>query len=189
MYTTTCNNEAVIRIIGRLGLEFPELDQIKAREIVEEVLYKYDVVTKETSLVASDLEEKLHMYLAVKKLDGLSDKTLKNYNYELLKFGSYIRKPLSTITTTDLRLYLVARCNGIKESTANSIRSYLASFFKWLQNEKYNIDNPMASIKKTKQPKRVREPLSEEELNCSGKRVKVTVRLHYLNSVSVQEPG
>jgi integrase/recombinase XerD len=175
MYTTTCNDEAVIRLVGRMSIEFPELDQLRVRVIAEEVLYKYDVVTKETSLVASDLEDKLQMYLAVKKLDGLSGKTLKNYHYELLRFGSYLRKPLSTVTTTDIRMYLANRCNGLKESTANSIRSYLKTFFGWLQNEKYIIDNPTSKIKPTKQPKRVREPLSEEEIELTRQACK-TIR-------------
>ncbi|EGO86964.1 integrase, partial [Clostridium botulinum C str. Stockholm] len=69
------NEEAVIKILGKLTVKFPELDmdlqkQIMIRNIIEEVLYDYDVIPKETSIVASDITDKLKMYLAIKKLDG-----------------------------------------------------------------------------------------------------------------------
>lgn len=164
MYTTTSNDELVIRLVGRLSIEFPELDQLKVRVITEEVLYKYDVIPKETSLVASDIEDKLQMYLAVKKLDGLSKKTLKNYYYELMKFGGYIRKPLASVNIDDLRIYLANRSKGMKASSVNSIVSYLKTFFSWLMSEDYITKDPSVKLKHTKVPKRVREPLTDEEL-------------------------
>lgn len=102
MYSTNGKNEVVIRLIGRLSLEFEGLDQLKAREIIEDVLYKYEVTPKETALVASDMEDKIQMFLAVKKLDGLSVKTLKNYSYNLMIFSDYLRKPVAAIDVTDL---------------------------------------------------------------------------------------
>jgi integrase/recombinase XerD len=86
-----CNNQVIIKIIGKVSLEYPDIDQIKLRGLLEETLYKYDVLPTETALVASDIEEKLQIYLAVKKLEGFSQKTLKNYEYQLLIFASYIR--------------------------------------------------------------------------------------------------
>lgn len=59
MYSTSSKDEVVIKLIGRLSLEFPELNQLKVREIAEEVLYKYNILPKETALVASDIEEKI----------------------------------------------------------------------------------------------------------------------------------
>lgn len=111
MYSTS-KNEVVIRLVGKLTQEFPEIDQLKVRYIAEEVLYKYDVVPQETALVASDIEEKMQIYLASKKLDGLSKNTLKNYNYQLLIFANHLRKPLAAITTMDLRMYLSALALG-----------------------------------------------------------------------------
>lgn len=109
------NDEVIIRLIGKLTLEFPDIDQLKVRLIAEEVLYKYDVIAQETGLVASDVEDKLQIYLAVKKLDGLSKRTLKNYNYNLLTFASMLRKPLATVTTMDLRMFLAARCKSLMQ--------------------------------------------------------------------------
>lgn len=174
------NNEVIIKLVGKLTLEFPEVDQLKVRMIAEEILYKYDVLPQETGLITSDIDDKLQMYLAVKKLDGLSVKTLKNYNYNLIIFGGYLKKPLATITTTDLRLYLAARCKGMKASSINGQISILKSFFGWLQIEEYIPKNPMLKIKQTKEPKRLRHAMTDEEVEilkqtCNSSREKALI--------------
>ncbi len=80
MCNTNSKDEVVIKLVGKLSLEFPEIDQLKVREIVEEVLYKYNILPQEKALMTSDVEEKLQIYLASKKLDGLSLETLKTIN-------------------------------------------------------------------------------------------------------------
>lgn len=180
MYSTSSKDEAVIKIVGRLSLEFPEIDQLKVRNAVEEVLYKYNITPTETALVASDVEEKMQIYLASKKLDGLSPKTLKNYQYNLLIFSDYLRKPLSTVTAMDLRMYLAQRCKNMKPSSVNAQISILKSFFGWLYIEEYIPKNPTLKLKQTKEPKRVRHALSEEEIEllrqaCKSDREKALV--------------
>lgn len=169
------NNEVIIRLVGKLTLEFPDIDQLKVREIAEEVLYRYDVVPQETGLVVSDIEDRLMMYFAVKKLDGLSEKTLKNYRYQLVTFASFLHKPIANVTTTDLRMYLAAKCKNMKKTSTNTLISTLKSFFGWLFDEEYIPKNPMTKIKSTKEPKRLRHALNQEELEllrqaCKTKR-------------------
>lgn len=72
MYSISGKEEVIIKLVGKLTLEFPDIDQLKVRAIAEEVLYKYNIEPTETALVASDVEEKIQIYLTVKKLDGLS---------------------------------------------------------------------------------------------------------------------
>jgi integrase/recombinase XerD len=120
--------------------------------------------SQETSLVTSDIEDKLQMYLAVKKLDGLSIKTLENYNYNLIKFASVIKKPLAAVNINDLRMYLAIRSKDMKASSLNGQISILKSFFSWLFAEEYIPKNPAAKLKQTKEPKRVRKALTEEEI-------------------------
>ncbi|KGO12152.1 integrase [Clostridium botulinum] len=163
MYSTSAKNEVVIKLVGKLSMEFEGIDQLKVRSIVEEVLYKYSILPEETGLVSSDIEEKLTIYLASKKLDGLSLETLKNYRYNLIIFADYLRKPLAAIETMDLRMFLAARCKNMKPSSVNGQISILKSFFSWLAAEEYIPKNPAAKLKQTKQPKRVRKPLTEEE--------------------------
>lgn len=175
--------EVIIKIVGKLSLEFPEYKkQLKIRNIIEEVLYKYDVHPQETGLVASDIQEKISIYLASKKLDGLSMKTLKGYKYNLDIFSSYICKPIATITTIDLRMYLSERCKTLKQTSINTEISILKSFFSWLANEEYIPKNPAAKLKLTKQPKRLRKALSDEEAeilrkSCNTVREKALIEM------------
>jgi len=164
MYETNSKNEVVIKIIGKLTLEFPNLDQLKVRDILEEVLYKYDVTTQETALTVSDIEEKLQIYLVCKKLDGLAKKTLKNYEYNLITFSSMLRKPLASINTMDLRMFLAQRCVNLAPSSTNEQIYVLKSFFGWIHEEGYILENPAKKLKLTKEPVRLRQPLNEEQM-------------------------
>ncbi|WP_061316888.1 site-specific tyrosine recombinase/integron integrase [Clostridium botulinum] len=161
---STSKDEVVIKLVGKLSLEFSNIDQLKVRQLVEEVLYKYDILPQENALMTSDIEEKIAIYLAAKKLDGLSIKTLKNYRYNLIIFADYLRKPLGTITTMDLRMFLAVRCKNMKATSVNGQISILKSFFGWLHDDEYIPKNPAKKLKQTKEPKRLRHALSEEEV-------------------------
>lgn len=179
------HDEATIRIIGKLCLEFPNLEknleeQLKIRQIIEETLYKYDVLTKETSLVVSDIEDKITMYLAVKKFECKSHKTLYNYKINLLQLADIFKKPISSINVGDIRNFLVYTTQGKKASTKDSKISILKSFFKWLVDEEYITKNPMNKISRPKVPKRLRHPMSPEEVEllkeaCKTNREKALV--------------
>ena len=187
------NNEIIIRLVGKLTLEFPDIDQLKVRRIAEEVLYKYDVVPQETGLTTSnDTEDKLQIYLVVKKLDGLSIITLKNYNREILKFARYLRKPLATVTTMDLRMYLAQRCKNLKPGSTNTQSYILKSFFSWLHQEEYIPKNPMLKIKATKEADRLRHALTMDEVEvlrqkCKNLRQKTLLEFTYSTGCRLSE--
>lgn len=187
------NNEIIIRMVGKLTLEFADIDQLKVRRIIEEVLYKYDVVPQEVGLTTNtDSEDKLQIYLVVKKLEGLSIRTLKNYNRELLKFVNYIRKPLATITSMDLRIFLAQRCKNLKPGTTNTHMYILRSFFSWLSDEEYIPKNPMLKIKATKEPGRLRHALTVDEVEvlrqkCKNIREKALLEFTYSSGCRLSE--
>lgn len=163
-----CNDEVIIKILGKVSMDidaFQDLkEQRKLRSILEEVLYNYDVSTKCTDLaIGSDIDEKLNMFIACKKLDGMSPKTLKNYVSEISMFQTFINKPTYNVTTNDVRMYLAIKCKDLKETSKNTKITILRSFFSWLLEEEYIDKNPMLKIKTPKIPKRLREGLSAEE--------------------------
>ena len=166
------NDTVIIKMVGKLTQEFPNIDQLKVRGIVEECLYKYDVVPQEVGLVVSDVEDKLQIYLVVKKLDGLSIRTLKNYNYNLIKFSDMLRKPLATVTTMDLRMFLANRCKNMKPSSTNEQIFILKSLFGWLFTEEYIPKNPTTKLKQTKVPLRLREALNTDEVEILRQKCK-----------------
>jgi len=186
------NNEVIIRLIGKLSLEFPAMDQLKAREIAEEVLYKYDVMPQETGLTTTDIEDKLQLYFLVKGQDGLSKKTLRNYGYQLNILATYLRKPLGNVTLMDLRIFMAGRCKNLKANSKNGLLSILKSFFGWLHREDYIQKDPTINYKQTKEPKRIREPLTMDEVellrqNCTKLRESALVEFAYSTGCRVSE--
>lgn len=160
-------NEATIKIVSKLDLLYGDLiDQQKVRQVVEEVLYEYELTPKETlPAVLDNMGDRILLYLATKKIDGLGKNTIKQYGTRLGRFADYIRKDVEDITTMDIRIYLANYSKtGVKNSTLAVETDVLRVFFKWLEDEEYIAKSPMRKIKTPKIEKRVREALTKEEL-------------------------
>ena len=150
-------------------MELPELEfnlpkQLEIKRLVEEVLYGYEVTTKETALVTSDLEDRINYFLATKKLEGLSEATLKNYRYNLRKLCKFFNKPVSMITSDDIKMFMYSESSTKSPAGMNTFMTPIKLFFVWLQNEEFIIKNPCSSIKPVKEPKREKQPLTEEQV-------------------------
>ena len=164
-----CNDEIMVRLLGKLTNELPNLEvdfqeQLRVSKVIEEVLYNYEVTSRETALTTSDLEGKINYFLATKKLEGLSPRTLRNYEYILRKLQNTFYKPVSTITTADIKMFMYSEAEKKSPSSMNTFMTPIKLFFSWLQNEEFIIKNPCASIKPVKEPKRMRKPLTEEQV-------------------------
>ena len=164
-----CNEELAIKIIGKLTLEMPELEvnlpkQLEIKRYVEEIIYNYEVTSKETALVTSDLDGKINYFLATKKLEGLSEATLKNYTYTLRKLEKFFNKPASTISTGDIKMFMYAESETKSAAGLNTFMTPIRLFFKFLQNEEFIVKGPCSSIKPVKEPKREKKPLTEEQV-------------------------
>jgi integrase/recombinase XerD len=160
-------DEIVIKVLGKTALEVPEVNQNVLRNILEEVLYEYDVQPKSTALVPfGDIHEKITLYLACGKIDGMSDATIKNYNQHLRRFAQYVNKNVADITTIDIRIFLanLQKNRKLKDSSLENEKSILKSFFSWLEGEDYITKSPARKIKPTKTEKNLREALRPEEL-------------------------
>lgn len=134
-----CNEEVTVKLIGKLTMELPELEvnlpkQLEIKRLVEEVLYGYEITTKETALVTSDLEDRINYFLATKKLEGLSEATLNNYRYNLRKLCNFFNKPVSMITSADIKMFMYAESNTKSAAGMNTFMTPIKLFFAWLQN-------------------------------------------------------
>ena len=188
------NEEFVMKAIGKLTLEF-NFDweqQRKIRDCLYFALYNYEVLTLEKTLIKGDIEEKILLYLNVKKLAGYSKSTLKNYKYLLEKFSGFINKPIQTVTVNDIRMFLVIQGEGKKSSTVNSMIFYLKAFFNWLEAEDLIEKNPTKKLEVTKLPKRLRKALTLEELEklriaCKTNRERALVEFIFSTGCRVSE--
>lgn len=186
--------EVIIRILGK-ALEFLTQDQAQSlRTILEEELHHYDLQPVSASLVPIyGISEKILLYLTAKKIDGLSQKTLKHYNLHLIRFAKHVPKDVEDITAIDIRLF-IATCakSGLKNSSIGNEISVLKSFFGWLEDEDYITKSPMRKIKAIKVEKRIRKALTPEELEmlrdaCETPRDKALVEFFYSTGARLDE--
>ena len=108
----------------------------------------------------------LPYYLAAKKIEGCSEKTLRYYETTVTNALASIDKTVKHITTDDLRQYLdlYQRRNNAGKVTIDNIRRVLSSFFSWLEDEDYILKSPVRRIHKVKTGTTVKETYSDESL-------------------------
>ena len=115
---------------------------------------------------ADDGRNYIDDFIAAKRIEGRSEKTLEYYKSVIEKTVESISKTVRHITTDDLRKYL-ADYQEKKESskvTIDNMRRILSSFFGWLEDEELIIKSPVRRIHKVKSSKVIKETYSDEEL-------------------------
>ena len=151
-------------------------------ETITEALKDYTVL-REAEGERNDLLKRIWQYLGAKRIDGLSARTLANYKYSLEMFMDRVKKPVSRITTDDIRGYItyLSETRGLRDTSLQTHINTLRAFFNWLQAEEKIKRNPMLRIHSLKiDKKNARTALSAEELErfrdaCHGYREKALV--------------
>lgn len=112
------------------------------------------------------LTDYVSTFIAAKRVEGCSDKTLRYYESTLHNVLFVVNKAINEITTDDLRVYLddYQRKSGASKTTIDNIRRILSSFFSWLEDEDYIVKSPVRRIHKVKTCKTVKETYSDEAL-------------------------
>lgn len=108
----------------------------------------------------------IKVFLAAKRVEGCSDKTIKYYLSTIRNVLWVLNKDPDSITTDDLRQYLdnYQQKSGVSRVTIDNIRRILSSFFAWLEDEDYISKSPVRRIHKVKTCKTVKETYSDEVL-------------------------
>lgn len=124
----------------------------------------YEITTKDN--LDADETDYTELFLAAKKIEGRSEKSLAYYKSTIDKMLIFIDKPVKHITTDDLRSYLAdyQKEHSSSKVTIDNIRRILSSFFGWLEDEDYIVKSPVRRIHKVKIGKTVKETYSDEAL-------------------------
>lgn len=116
-------------------------------------------------------------FIAAKRIEGCSEKTLTYYRKTIEAMTASVRKPVQRITTDDIRQYLTTYQMQRKSSkvTIDNIRRILATFYSWLEDEDYIVKSPVRRIHKVKTAKVIKETYTDEALeqmrdNCDSLR-------------------
>ena len=161
----------------------------KLNEILEYNLYKYDVIEVEKDKKADvDYTE---LFIASKKVEGCSERTLNYYKTTIDNMLEQINKEIKTVDTDDLRSYLTSyqEKNNCSKVTIDNVRRILSSFFSWLEDEDYIIKSPIRRIHKIKTTKVVRETYSDEtieKLRDSCEEIRDLALIDFLTSTGVR---
>lgn len=169
----------------------PEILQDTLALRLEEVLYRYHIEHRASQDLENDMQDKLELFLSSKRLEGLSEKTLKDYEMELRLFIQKNNKAVVQIQTPDIRTYL-ASLKNVQTSTLGKKLTVLKSFFGWMVREEILLRDPTAKIKTPKKKKRLPKGLSVEELAlvrelCETKRERALVEVFYSTGCRLSE--
>lgn len=108
----------------------------------------------------------LQQFIAAKRVEGCSDKTLHYYESTIRNMLTALHKEVCHISTEDLRIYLdtYQQRGTVSKVTMDNVRRILSSFFSWLEDEDYIVKSPVRRIHKVKTGKTVKETYSDESL-------------------------
>jgi len=108
----------------------------------------------------------LNKFIAAKRIEGCSEKSLKYYAASIKRLLTSYGKAVPEITTEDLRGYLAQfqQERNSSKVTIDNLRRIFASFFGWLENEDYILKSPVRRIHRIKTDKTIKEALTDEGL-------------------------
>ena len=149
------------------------VQSVKLQEVLHNIFTRYEVV--ESKQQDDNLKRNyLELFLAAKRIEGCSDKSLKYYKATIERMVNAISKSVNHIETDDIRNYLIKYQEQNKSSkvTIDNIRRILSSFFSWLEEEDYILKSPVRRIHKVRTGSNIKETYSDEVMelmrdNCS----------------------
>lgn len=144
------------------------------KEILHDTLVQC-IIEETVAEAAADTQSYLKIFLAAKRVEGCSEKTIRYYDSTIRNVLNAIGKEVKSVTTDDLRVYLdeYQKRSNASKVTIDNIRRILSSFFAWLEDENYIAKSPVRRIHKVKTCKTVKETYSDEALelmrdHCDG---------------------
>ena len=145
----------------------------RLQEVLQHTLFNYKVVENDSNKELSE-QNLVELFLAAKRIEGCSEKSLKYYESTILALLDELGKDVKHIVTDDIRTYLTeyqARKQSSKV-TIDNIRRILSSFFSWLEDEDYILKSPVRRIHKVKTGTNIKETYTDEALelmrdNCT----------------------
>ena len=143
--------------------------RIKLKEILTEICLNYQIEriepTKKQEILKNNTDI-LYKFISSKEIEGCSTRTLNYYKDNITKMLDTINLLIGEITTEILRNYLADYKSNSKAGmvTIDNIRRTLSSFFTWLENEDYIVKKPVRRIHKVKTTRKVKETLTDENL-------------------------
>lgn len=174
--------------------DMSDLLNIQQMRALQETLIKRLQDSAELEARALENADYLNMFIAAKRIEGCSERTIEYYRVTISNLFKEMIIPVRQITTDDLREYLTKyqERNGCSKVTVDNIRRNLSSFFSWLEDEDHILKSPIRRIHKVRTGTKVKETLSDENVevlrdNCENIRDLAIIDLLYSTGIRVGE--
>jgi len=186
----TATEQMITDLVGFISEKVP-VHVEKVRSELSAILKSYHVTKVEEDSTHPDLHEKIKLFLANKKLEGMSPVSSKSYALELRIFSEKVKRRTEDISAGDIRIYL-AGYEHLKMSSISKKLSVLKSFFGWLTGEEILLRDPTARLKPPKKEIRAPKALSIEELemlreSCVSVRQRALLEVMYATGCRLSE--
>lgn len=159
-------------------------------------LQEYEIEKRCTELLDLDTSyiHYMQLFLARKKTEGKSERTINLYKLHLTRMLQNLNMPVDKITENDLFVYLAKykKDNDVSNAYLDNIRLVFSSFFGWLNAKGYISKNPTAGLEPIKMEKKIKQPFTDEELEklrriCNQERDLALIEFLYSTGVRVSE--
>lgn len=176
--------------INEILIEMSDCLSIEQQQKLQKVLIEKLVENQGKSYTATN-EDYQESFLAAKKIEGCSERTIAYYGTTLNCFFKMVNVPVRKISTEQIRMYLAnyQRINNCSNATVDNIRRNLSSFFSWMEEEDYILKSPMHRIHKIRTKKQVKEIISDElieQLRDSCKCIRDLAMIDLLYSTGIR---
>ena len=171
--------ELTINVINRVGCHLTQEQIQELKSALDIELYRLNLSKESTELVTYDetYVSILDSFIIAKRIEGRAESTLKRYRDIIIMMLHFFNKPVDNITTEDIRYYLALYTQNrkVQAVTLDGMRLCICSFFHWLYQEQYIASDPTTRIHKIKFQKKVKEVVTDENLElmkayCKNKR-------------------
>ena len=153
-------------------LDNSQMEQLQ--RVLQHTFWNCSVEEKQDGEPSEQTPDMVDLFLASKRVEGCSEKTLTYYKATIEASINEIGKQIRHITTEDLRSYLTGyqRKRHSSRVTIDNIRRILSSFFSWLEDEDYILKSPVRRIHRVKTSIVIKETYTDEALetmrdNCT----------------------
>ncbi len=185
-------NRVLQTMTGIISME--QMKQLKGALYM--AMQGYEVTRTHTEVMRPNrgYEYFLNIYLDRKRTEGKSERTLIQYRLHLARMLQVVNKDIREIGEDDLFCYLTKykRYRAVSNVYLDNIRLVFSAFFGWLNNKGYIPKNPAAGLEPIKAERRLKKPLSDEELEnlrrtCERERDLALIEFLYSTGVRVSE--
>ena len=146
----------------------PQAEQDTLRSALLRELEQVEIIPRgsDTERCMRENSELEQAFIAAKRLEGCSEKSLAYYHATLNKLLTALNKPMITISTADIRAYLssIQESRALSRVTVDNIRRIFSSFFSWLEDEDLIPKSPVRRIRKVRAESLIKEVLTDENL-------------------------